>query len=138
EMKAMAQKYAQRLELIRKELLTRVNPKMKWMPPEVSSLIKGTRAKLVKDTFTQGEAEVAIDETLDLNGWDIPRLMRMARDEWGCLTWLCWAAGSSKVSMPAKLAAPKDFGQAAGMSQQRLWRAGDLRVSGPREVDGPR
>ncbi len=142
EVKAMAQKLAHRLGLVRQELLTRIKPEVKWMPPELSALLKGAKVTLERDAFTlagdDGEqTEVTLDETLDMNGWDIPRLMAMARDEWACLTWLCWACGQSKVSLPIKVSAPKDFGAAAGMAQQRLWRSRDLRVMGPREVDSP-
>jgi hypothetical protein len=141
EVKALAQKYATRVDRIRKELLTRVQPEVRWMVPDVAALLKGANVTLDKTTFTQTEEgeeqEIEIDEALDLEGCDIPRLMRMARDEWACLTWLCWACGQSKVSLPIKVAAPKDFGQAAGMAQQRLWRSRDLRVMGPREVDSP-
>jgi hypothetical protein len=141
EVKALAQKYALRLDLLRKELLSRVKPETRWMLPDVSALLKGAKVMLEQTSFKKTEdgeeKDIAIDESIDVDGWDIPRLMRMARDEWACLTWLCWACGQTKVSLPIKVAPPKEFGQAAGMSQQRLWRSRDLRLMGPRPVDSP-
>lgn len=142
EVKELAQKLATRVERVRQELLTRIKPSVKWMVPDVSGLLKGAKVTLQKDSFTQKndegeESEVEIDEDLDVDGFDIPRLMRIARAEWNALSWLCWACGLSKVGLPIKVAAPKEFGLAAGMAQQRLWRSRDLRVMGPREVDAP-
>ncbi|MBL8949679.1 MAG: thiol reductase thioredoxin [Myxococcaceae bacterium] len=142
EVKEVAQKLATRIDRVRAELLTRMKPDVRWMVPDVSSFLKGAKVTLETTSFTvkddEGEeTEVEIDENLEVEGFDVPRLMRIARAEWGALTWLCWAAGLTKVAMPIKVAAPADYGQAAGMSQQRLWRARDLRVMGPREVDSP-
>jgi tetratricopeptide (TPR) repeat protein len=142
EVKEIAQKLALRLDRVRSELLTRMKPGARWMVPDVSALLKGAKVQLGQSSFTAPgedgeETEVQIDEQLDVDGFDIPRLMRHARAEWNALVWLCWACGEKKVGVPAKVAAPKDFGLAAGMSQQRLWRARDLRVMGPREVDAP-
>jgi hypothetical protein len=142
EVKEVAQKLATRLGRVRKELATRIQPSVRWMVPEVSSLLKGAKVKLEQTSFTVKdedgeEQEVEIDEDLNVEGFDLPRLMRIARAEWCALSWLCWACGLSKVSLPIKVAPPADYGQAAGMAQQRLWRARDLRVMGPREVDSP-
>jgi hypothetical protein len=137
EVKKLVQKYAQRVQVLREELLTRVKPEAHWLPPDMTGLLKGAKVSLEKSTFTEGEGEITVDERLDVDGWDVPSLMRAARAEWACLTWLCWAAGQTRLSMPSKLHPPADFGQAAGMARQRLWRARDLRVSGPREVDAP-
>jgi hypothetical protein len=142
EVKALAQKYAMRIDFIRRELLTRIKPEVRWMLPDVSALLKGAKVSLEQTTFKKAgddgeEAEVQIDEAIDVDGWDIPRLMRMARDEWACLTWLCWSCGLAKVALPIKVAAPNTFSQAAGMAQQRLWRSRDLRVMGHHEVDSP-
>src|SRR5262249_50064826 len=123
EVKALAQKYALRLDLVRRELLSRMNPEVRWMVPDVSALLKGANVMLHQTTFAKTddgeERPVAIDESLDVDGWDIPRLMRLARDEWSCLTWLCWACGQSKVALPIKVSGPPDFGTATGMAQQR-------------------
>ena len=142
EVKEVAQKLALRLEQVRKELLTRIKPSVRWMVPDLSALLKGAKMTLQRSSFTEsggddGDTEVEIDEELSVDGYDLPRLMRIARAEWNALSWLCWACGLSKVGLPIKVAAPKEFGVAAGMAQQRLWRARDLRVMGPREVDSP-
>ena len=140
EVKEVAQKLSLRLSRVRDELLTRIQPSVRWMVPDVSALLKGAKVKLSKSSFTakddDGEdREIEIDEDLNVEGFDIPRLMRVARAEWCALTWLCWGCGLNKIGMPIKVQGPADYGQAAGMAQQRLWRARDLRVMGPREVE---
>ncbi len=142
EVKEVAQKLATRVDRVRAELLTRIQPSVRWMVPDVSALLKGAKVKLEKTTFTVPgddgeEQEVEVDEDLNVEGFDVPRLMRIARAEWNSLTWLCWASGLGKLGLPIKVAAPPEYGLAAGMAQQRLWRARDLRVMGPRQVDSP-
>ncbi|MBK7864145.1 MAG: thiol reductase thioredoxin [Archangiaceae bacterium] len=142
EVKEVVQKLATRVQRVRKALLERIKPEVRWLLPELGELASGTKVKLERTSFQSTDADgqpkvVEIDEDLKVEGLDVPRLMRLARAEWGALTWLCWACGLDRVEVPIKVAAPKDYGLAAGMAQQRLWRSRDLRVSGPREVDSP-
>jgi hypothetical protein len=142
EVKEVAQKLATRVTRVRRELLSRIKPEVRWMVPDVSHLLKGAKVTLEETSFTSTDDDgqqtlVQIAEDLKVDGLDIPHLMRLARAEWSALTWLCWACGSSKLSMPSAVTAPPEYGLAAGMAQQRLWRARDLRVMGQREVDSP-
>jgi hypothetical protein len=142
EVKHIAQKLATRVDRVRRELLTRIRPEVRWMVPDVSTLLQGAKVMLEQTSFTSTNEDgqptlVQIEEDLKVEGLDIPHLMRLARAEWSALTWLCWACGQSGVQLPGEVAPPADYGQAAGMAQQRLWRARDLRVMGQREVDSP-
>ncbi|NTX36264.1 thiol reductase thioredoxin [Myxococcus sp. CA033] len=130
----VAQKYATRLQMLRAELLKRFKPgaAMPWMPPDVSALLPDGPVELAEDEVEIGEDSVAVDETLAVGTLGLPDLVRTARAEWAALTWLLWACGETQVVMPRKLSPPKDFGHAAGMASQRLWRARDRRVTGGR------
>lgn len=124
------QKYATRLELLRSALLKRFKPgaSLPWMPPEVSALIPSGPVELAVEELEGEEESVAIDEELPLDAMGLPDLLRAARADWNALTWLLWSCGESRVVMPQKVAPPEDFGHAAGMASQRLWRCRDRRV----------
>jgi hypothetical protein len=46
------------------------------------------------------------------------------------MCWLCWSAGLDRVARPEAIRPPADFGQAAGMSIERLWRSRDRLITG--------
>jgi hypothetical protein len=46
------------------------------------------------------------------------------------LCWLCWSAGLDRVALPAALDPPAAFGDAAGMSIERMWRCRDKLITG--------
>lgn len=133
EVRALAQKYATRLGLVRDAILERVTPAAGWVPPDLSVLVPGEPAELLEASFEVEDADgdvqtISLDETLALARADLPTLARLARADWVALCWLCWSAGLDAVGLPEQLSPPEDFGQAAGMAQQRLWRARDQRV----------
>jgi len=66
----------------------------------------------------------------DVEGMELPGLLRAARAEWSALTWLCWSVGLDRVALPAALSPPPDFGKACGMSVERLWRCEDKVITG--------
>lgn len=141
EVRAVAQKYATRLSLIRGALLQVMTPEAPWLPPDLSALLPDGPVDLESGSYERpseddpDEAEsVDFDETLEVEGADIPTLVRLARADWSALGWLCWSAGLDDVSLPEALVPPKDFDQAAGMSAQRLWRARDQRLFGGRNA----
>lgn len=122
-------KYAYRVQLIREALKKFVSPEMSWLPPDLSHLLSDdVELEIQEFTVTDedgDEIEIEVDETLDPDGAELPDLMRWARFEWNALTFLCWSAGLDTVALPESLAAPADFGTAAGMALQRLWRCRD-------------
>ncbi|MFP2924442.1 thioredoxin domain-containing protein [Pyxidicoccus sp. 3LG] len=131
----IVQKYATRLQLLRSEMLKRFKPgaALPWMPPDVSGLLPGGPVELaVEDLESEEEETISIDESLSVAKLGLPDLARHARADWNALTWLLWAVGERGVVMPKAVAPPKDFGHAAGMSSQRLWRSRDRRVTGGR------
>jgi thioredoxin len=130
----IVQKYATRLQLLRAAMLKRFKPgaDLPWMPPDLSSLLPGGPVELAVDEFEDEGETVAIDETISLEGMGLPDLVRRARFDWNALTWLLWACGERAVVMPKAVAPPVDFGHAAGMASQRLWRSRDRRVTGGR------
>jgi antitoxin component YwqK of YwqJK toxin-antitoxin module len=130
-------KYVTRLSILREELLAWVKPgvDVDWLPPDLSRHLPKGPVKLETNTFEvegeDGEAsQIAVDERMRVNGLGLPELLRLARADWAALTWLCWASGLQEIALPKALVAPADFGQAAGMAVQRLWRARDRRVTG--------
>ena len=136
------QKYATRLELLRSALLKRFKPGalLPWMPPEVSALIPSGPVELVVEELEGEDDSVSIDEKLPIDTLGLPDLIRVARADWNALTWLLWACGESRVVMPEKVAPPENFGHAAGMASQRLWRCRDRRVTngqGARRSNAP-
>ncbi|MCP3141838.1 thioredoxin [Pyxidicoccus xibeiensis] len=131
----IVQKYATRLHLVRSALLKRFKPgaALAWMPPDVSSLLPGGPVELsAEELESEDEETVSIDETLSVDALGLPDLVRVARADWNALTWLLWSCGERSVVMPRAVAPPKDFGHAAGMASQRLWRSRDRRVTGGR------
>ncbi|WP_164019578.1 thioredoxin domain-containing protein [Pyxidicoccus trucidator] len=131
----IVQKYATRLQQLRAAMLKHFKPGaiLPWMPPDLSALLPGGPVELAVDEFENEEEEtVSIDETLSLAQMGLPDLARGARADWNALTWLLWACGERDVVMPKAVAPPKDFGHAAGMASQRLWRCRDRRVMGGR------
>lgn len=113
ELQQLAQQYATRLHLVRARLLDKLTPANPALPPELPALLP--------------DGPLELDTPPELDG-DVPSLLRAARADWAALTWLCWAAGLSEVALPQAISPPADFGKAAGMAQQRLWRARDQRV----------
>jgi hypothetical protein len=130
---ALQRKYATRLVALRSKMLERLTPAAPCLPPDLSGLLPDGPVALEAGEFEVEDADgetqkVTVDEALDLGDADLPSLFRLARADWVALTWLCWAAGLAAVGPITGLAPPKDFGLAAGMSQQRLWRARDQRA----------
>ena len=133
ELKALVRKYATRIQLIREQLLTKVTAINPALPPDLSKLLPDGPAELEAGehawTDDEGEAQtVDFDEVPEVDGADLPSLLRLARADWSALCWLCWATGLSEVATPEKSAPHADFGKAAGMAQQRLWRSRDQRA----------
>ncbi|MFO0597908.1 MAG: thiol reductase thioredoxin [Myxococcaceae bacterium] len=132
ELQALSKKYATRLTTLREAMLARVTEKNPAVPPDVSSLLPDGPVELESGEFElqtdDGEESISFDEHLDVARADVPTLLRLARAEWNALCWLCWSAGLGEVAPIEGLEPPADFGKAAGMAQQRLWRARDQRV----------
>ena len=133
ELAALAQKYATRLTRIREAMLVKLTPANPALPPDLSALLPDGPVELESGEFERegddGETEsIEFDEAPELSGADLPTLLRLARADWTALGWLCWSAGLSEVALPESLTPPADFGKAAGMAQQRLWRSRDQRV----------
>jgi len=133
EVQALVAKYATRLHLARELMLEKLAPANPALPPDVSKLLPKGPVTLEKGEVERidddGDAQrVDFDEVPDVKGADLPTLLRLARADWGSLSWLCWSAGLGAVAMPTSLSPPADFGKAAGMAQQRLWRSRDQRA----------
>jgi hypothetical protein len=133
EVQVLVQKLATRLGQVRAALLTMVTEASPWLVPDVSELLPEGPVPLEHGAFDRAneageEEEVTFDERLDLEGVDLPSLVRLARADWASLTWLLWAAGEATVTLPTTLAPPAEFPLAAGMMAQRLWRARDQRT----------
>ncbi|MCP3103218.1 thioredoxin domain-containing protein [Myxococcus sp. K15C18031901] len=126
----LVKKYATRLQTVRSELQRRFKPgaDLPWLPPDLSALLPDGPVELVEDDVEIGEESIGVDETVSPRSLGLPDIARMARADWAALTWLLWACGENEVTMPKKVSPPSDFGHAAGMSSQRLWRARDRRV----------
>ena len=130
-------KYLTRLCLLREAQQAWLKPGVEpeWLVPALESLLPAGKVKLeqyefdlkVEDGSTH---QVKVDEQLELDSAGLPDLLRIARADWMALTWLCWACGLAEVGLPKALSAPAEFGQAAGMSLQRLWRVRDKRLTG--------
>lgn len=133
DVQALVQKYATRLQTIRQRLQVRVTDENPLLPPDLSALLPdGPVALEAGETSLEEEdgevVSVEFDEALPADDTEVPALLTTARGDWTALCWLCWASGLESVAMPAELSPPADFGKAAGMAQQRLWRARDQRV----------
>ena len=126
-----------------------------WLPPDPAALLPNGPVALERWEFEEivedGDGEeagdggapaapsdaareptlVTVDETLALDATaSLPSLMRLARREWRGLCWLCWSAGLDRVARPEAIHPPSDFGLAAGMSIERLWRSRDRLITG--------
>jgi hypothetical protein len=154
KVRAQIAKYATRLSLVRDAVLARVDAGAApaWVPPDPTALLPEGPAPLetwefeevIEDDEPQnddGEAAadapepeahlVTVDETLALDAsTPLPTLLRQARREWLGLCWMCWGVGLDRVVLPDRVAPPPDFGQAAGLSIERLWRCRDRLITG--------
>jgi hypothetical protein len=157
KVRAQLGKYATRLGLVRSAVLARLPPGAApaWTPPDPSALIPEGPAPLERWEFEEviqdeedpdpgadpdteageaslGEAHlVTVDETLEIDpATPLPTLLRQARREWVGLCWMCWAVGLDRVALPGRIEAPPDFGPAAGLSIERLWRCRDRLITG--------
>lgn len=133
DVQALAQKYATRLSKLRSKMFEKVTEANPALPPDVSHLLPDGPVELEQGAFElerdDGESEtIEFDEVPELEAADLPTLLRLARADWTALTWLCWSAGLSEVAPVTELSPPAEFGKAAGMAQQRLWRARDQRA----------
>lgn len=129
DVQALVQKYATRLQLVRGALQKKLTDENPALPPDVSSLLPEGPVELTADEFELEDGEtVTFDENVEVKGVDVPTLMRLARADWNALCWLCWACGLSDVTIPDAINPPAEFGKAAGMAQQRLWRSRDQRA----------
>lgn len=133
EVQALAAKYATRLQAARTKLLERLSENNVDLPPDLKALLPDGPVELEVGAADLEDEEgdvtqVDFDERPDFHDADIAQLLRFARADWSALSWLCWAAGETEVTLPTKLEAPENFGLAAGMAQQRLWRARDQRA----------
>lgn len=128
--RATAQKYATRILQLRERMLAFGPASAPWMLPDLSALLPDGPVALrsgeleIPDPEDPGNPYVIeVNEELDLSGGEgLPDLLRYARGEWAALAWLCWSCGLGRVALPEAIEAPADFGAAAGMSQQRVWR----------------
>jgi tetratricopeptide (TPR) repeat protein len=146
---AKIEKYATRLGLVREAVRARLpaGAAPAWLPPDPAPLLPDGPVPLERWEFEEivqdddAPADVAaeepqatlvtVDETLSIDSdAPLPSLMRLARREWTGLSWLCWSAGLDRVARPDALAPPADFGQAAGMAIERLWRSRDRLITG--------
>lgn len=133
ELQGLVAKYATRLQRVRDAVLVKLTPENPAVPPDLSRLLPEGPVELEAGEHEweddEGETQsVDFDEVPQVEGADLPTLLRLARADWSALSWLCWAAGLSEIASPAAVSPPEDFGKAAGMAQQRLWRARDQRA----------
>ena len=154
KVRAQIGKYATRLALLRAAVLERLpaGASPAWLPPDPAALLPDGPVALETWEFEEiiqdddddaagapsgepvAEPEgklVTVDETLAIEpGTSLPTLLRQARREWAGLCWMCWAVGLERVALPDAVHAPADFGQAAGLSIERLWRCRDRLITG--------
>jgi hypothetical protein len=148
--RAQIQKYATRLAQLRAAVVARMPPGAAppWLPPDPSALLPDGPVSLETWDFDEivvdegapagpgapPDAEppppesklVAVDETLTIEAsTPLPTLLRLARRDWTGLCWMCWGVGLDRVALPEAIAARADFGAAAGLSIERLWRCRD-------------
>ena len=133
DVRALVQKYATRLQGLRARMLERITERNPALPPDLSLLLPDGPVPLEAGETTleddDGDVQsVEFDEQLSDDDHELPALLVTARGDWTALCWLCWAAGLDAVGLPDALHPPAEFGKAAGMAQQRLWRARDQRV----------
>ncbi|HEV3031086.1 MAG TPA: hypothetical protein VG319_05550 [Polyangia bacterium] len=148
--RAQIQKYATRLAQLRAAVVARMPPGAAppWLPPDPSALLPDGPVSLETWDFDEivvdegasagpgapPDAEppppesklVTVDETLTIEAsTPLPTLLRQARRDWTGLCWMCWGVGLDRVVLPEAIAARADFGAAAGLSIERLWRCRD-------------
>lgn len=125
-------KYLTRLSILRgaQRAFLQEGVEPEWLLPDVGALLPKGPVRLEETSLKVGDDEVGIDERMIVGGLGLPEIQRLARAEWTAVCWLCWACGLGEVALPKTIEAPKEFGQAAGMAVERLWRARDLRVTG--------
>lgn len=115
--RAAVQRAARRVSLLRGELL---DQGADFAPPDVSALL-GDAPPLRRFSFAiEGDdaTRVQVDEALPpLHG--VAALSAQARLEWTQLCWLCWAAGSSRVELPERLAPRPELYSALLHASQR-------------------
>jgi antitoxin component YwqK of YwqJK toxin-antitoxin module len=129
DVQQLSRKYATRLMQVRARMLEKVTEANPALPPDVSALLADGPVELEQGGFENDDEEtIEFDEVPELDGADLPTLLRLARADWNALTWLCWSAGAKEVAPLTALEPPAEFGKAAGMAQQRLWRARDQRA----------
>jgi hypothetical protein len=148
--RAQIAKYATRLGLLRDAVRARLpaGAAPAWLPPDVAGLLPEGPVALERWEFEEvvvededgdedgdgREAEakvVTVDETLVIEAsTPLPTLLRQARREWVGLCWMCWGVGLERVALPEEIRPPDEFGQAAGLSIERLWRCRDRLVTG--------
>lgn len=129
DVQALVQKYATRLQRVRAALQVKLSDENPALPPDLSSLLPEGAVELDADEFELDDGEtVSFDEVPEVKGADVPSLLRLARADWKALCWLCWSCGLTEVTIPDAIDPPADFGKAAGMAQQRLWRSRDQRA----------
>ncbi|MBW1807058.1 MAG: thiol reductase thioredoxin [Deltaproteobacteria bacterium] len=136
EIHLVIQKYATRLHLIREQMLKLVVGRPDWLLPDMLAVLPGGLAELeckqieVPDPDDPDEPFIIdIDETIDVANWELPALLRAARDDWNAVTWLCWATGYDHITLPTEVNPPVTFDKAAGMAASRLWRCRDRRIT---------
>ncbi|MFT3714102.1 MAG: thiol reductase thioredoxin [Archangium sp.] len=128
DVQQLSRKYATRLMQVRTKMLEKITEANPALPPDVSALIPDGPVELEQGGFELEEENVEFDEVLDIDAADLPTLLRLARADWTALTWLCWVAGAKEVGPLEAFNPPAEFGKAAGMAQQRLWRSRDQRA----------
>ncbi|HEY0714484.1 MAG TPA: hypothetical protein VGF45_17500, partial [Polyangia bacterium] len=84
------------------------------------------------DETDEGEetVEVAIDETLTLDGISVTGLMILARRHWAALTWMAWAVGLNRVALPDAIDPPSTFTAGAAAAITRHYRVNDTLQTG--------
>jgi hypothetical protein len=125
--------YATRLSLVRAEIARRVGGEPSWLPPDTSALLPEGPIELrrhtvtIRDEHENGfeESEVAIDETLGVDQRSTRQLLALARADHAALSWLCWSAGSSELTLPDEVNPPATFGVAANRATLRCFWAHD-------------
>ena len=132
--------YATRLLSLRAAVLARAphRDRAAWLPPALTDLLPAGPVPLARweatitDETDKGPETVAvlIDETLDCSGQSLPQLMRQARAQWAALTWLAWAVGLPKLTLPAEIEAPAGFAPAAVAAITRCYRLEDTLATG--------
>ncbi|MDZ4695340.1 MAG: hypothetical protein SGI86_09320 [Deltaproteobacteria bacterium] len=128
--------YATRIEAIR-TAFSRIAPDASSvLPPSILGTVAVPLRNLkteIEDEDEEGNAEltaVTIDETVALETYGAPALIRMARASWNALSWLCWSIGCDAVTVPEAIGSHPDYARALNLAIARAWRANDVLVTG--------